>query len=33
MTVAATRNLFEVFSKDVNIGHPLSRSKSFKQEK
>jgi hypothetical protein len=33
MTVAAKRNLFEVFSKDTPIGRGLTRSKSFKQEK
>jgi hypothetical protein len=33
MTVAAKRNLFETFTKDVKFGHGLTRSKSFKQEK
>ncbi|CAF4370739.1 unnamed protein product [Rotaria socialis] len=32
MNVAAARNLFETFSKDVQSGHRLTRSKSFKQE-
>ena len=33
MTVAAKRNLFEIFSKDVQFGHDLICSKSFKQDK
>ena len=33
MTVAAKRNLFETFTKDVQFGLGLTRSKSFKQEK
>ncbi|CAF0899341.1 unnamed protein product [Rotaria sp. Silwood1] len=32
MTVAAKRNLFETFSKDVQFSPRLTRSKSFKQE-
>ncbi|CAF1286362.1 unnamed protein product, partial [Rotaria sordida] len=32
MTVAAKRNLFEVFSKDVQLSPGLTRSKSFKHE-
>jgi hypothetical protein len=33
MTVAAKKNLFETFSKDVQFGNVLTRSKSFKQER
>jgi hypothetical protein len=33
MTVAAKKNLFETFSKDVQFDRGLTRSKSFKQER
>jgi hypothetical protein len=32
MTVAAKKNLFETFNKDIQFGRGLTRSKSFKQE-
>ncbi len=32
MTVAAKKSLFETFTKDVQFGRGLTRSKSFKHE-